>query len=68
MSRYRERLRRALARHGRQGVEWWEPLPITPDLFVSEQAPDLRLTREQLDARATLRPGLRVVTFEDADT
>ena len=67
MSRYRARLRRALARHGRQGVEWWEPMPITPDLFTSEQAPDLRLTREQLDARATLRPGLRVVTFEDTD-
>ena len=66
MSRYRERLRRALARHGRQGVEWWEPMPLEPSLFTCSLVPDLRLTREQLDARATLRPGLRVVTFEDA--
>ena len=68
MSRYRARLERALKRHGRQDTEFWEPMPLEPGLFVTEQAPDLRLTREQLDARAALRPGLRVVTFEDADT
>ena len=67
MTRYRARLERALKRHGRQDTELWEPMPLEPNLFTSEQVPDLRLTLEQLDARATLRPGLRVVTFEDAE-